>query len=108
MPHYQKRIETTEINAGLNRPLPFRQQQQSPYTYTTQPVVAAAKETVNAAHELSLAEGLRFERRIFHALFALVRVCCSVCILLCVCVCFFFFLNYLCVCVCVILCVCVF
>jgi len=36
-------------------------------------VVAAAKETVASAHELSLAEGLRFERRIFHALFALVR-----------------------------------
>lgn len=36
-------------------------------------MVAAAKETVNSAHELSLAEGLRFERRIFHALFALVR-----------------------------------
>jgi len=26
---------------------------------------------VNAAHELSLAEGLRLERRIFHSLFAL-------------------------------------
>lgn len=30
----------------------------------------AAKETVNAADELSLQEGLRFERRLFHALFA--------------------------------------
>lgn len=30
----------------------------------------AAKETVNAADELSLQEGLRFERRMFHALFA--------------------------------------
>jgi len=30
-----------------------------------------AKETVNAAEELSLAEGLRLERRIFHSLFAL-------------------------------------
>jgi enoyl-CoA hydratase/carnithine racemase len=30
-----------------------------------------AKETVNAAHELSLAEGLRLERRLFHSLFAL-------------------------------------
>ena len=29
-----------------------------------------AKETVNASYELSLAEGLRFERRIFHGLFA--------------------------------------
>jgi len=28
------------------------------------------KETVNASYELSLAEGLRFERRMFHALFA--------------------------------------
>ena len=26
---------------------------------------------MNAAHELSLAEGLRLERRIFHSLFAL-------------------------------------
>ncbi|KDQ57698.1 hypothetical protein JAAARDRAFT_130404 [Jaapia argillacea MUCL 33604] len=32
--------------------------------------VQAGKETVNAAYELSLAEGLRFERRIFHGLFA--------------------------------------
>lgn len=29
-----------------------------------------AKETVNASYELSLEEGLRFERRIFQALFA--------------------------------------
>lgn len=35
-------------------------------------MAAAAKETVNSAYELSLAEGLRFERRIFHSLFALV------------------------------------
>ncbi|KAF8141454.1 ClpP/crotonase [Boletus edulis] len=32
--------------------------------------VAAGKEVVNAALELSLAEGLRFERRLFHSLFA--------------------------------------
>lgn len=32
--------------------------------------VQAAKEVVNAAYELNLAEGLRFERRIFHGLFA--------------------------------------
>ncbi len=37
----------------------------------SQPVAAAAKETVNSAYELNLAEGLRFERRIFHSLFAL-------------------------------------
>ena len=30
----------------------------------------ACKEAVNAADELSLQEGLRFERRLFHALFA--------------------------------------
>ena len=30
-----------------------------------------AKETVNAANELNLTEGLRFERRIFHSMFAL-------------------------------------
>ncbi len=34
------------------------------------PSVMAAKEAVNAAHESSLAEGLRFERRLFHSLFA--------------------------------------
>jgi enoyl-CoA hydratase len=32
--------------------------------------VLAAKESVNAAFESSLAEGMRFERRIFHSLFA--------------------------------------
>ena len=32
--------------------------------------VQAAKEAVNAADELSLQEGLRFERRMFHSLFA--------------------------------------
>ncbi|KAH8828131.1 ClpP crotonase [Flagelloscypha sp. PMI_526] len=32
--------------------------------------VQAGKEVVNAAYELSLQEGLRFERRIFHGLFA--------------------------------------
>mmetsp|Transcript_12647 Transcript_12647/g.29755 ORF Transcript_12647/g.29755 Transcript_12647/m.29755 type:complete len:287 (-) Transcript_12647:315-1175(-) len=37
----------------------------------SKPVTALAKETVNAAQEMSLAEGLRFERRIFHSLFAL-------------------------------------
>jgi enoyl-CoA hydratase len=34
------------------------------------PSVLAAKESVNAAFESSLAEGTRFERRIFHSLFA--------------------------------------
>ncbi|KAG0704704.1 hypothetical protein DFH29DRAFT_801460, partial [Suillus ampliporus] len=32
--------------------------------------VSAGKEAVNAAFELSLAEGLRFEKRLFHGLFA--------------------------------------
>jgi len=36
----------------------------------SQIAVQAGKEVVNAAYELSLAEGLRFERRIFHGLFA--------------------------------------
>jgi enoyl-CoA hydratase len=35
-----------------------------------QVAVQAGKEVVNAAYELNLAEGLRFERRIFHGLFA--------------------------------------
>jgi len=34
------------------------------------PSVLAAKEAVNAAFESSLAEGVRFERRVFHSLFA--------------------------------------
>jgi enoyl-CoA hydratase len=34
------------------------------------PSVLAAKESVNRAFETSLAEGIRFERRIFHSLFA--------------------------------------
>ncbi|CAG8451687.1 3031_t:CDS:2 [Cetraspora pellucida] len=37
----------------------------------SQPVIQAAKESVNAAYELSLREGCRFERRIFQALFSL-------------------------------------
>ena len=37
----------------------------------SRPVIAMAKETVNAAYELNLAEGLRFERRIFHSMFSL-------------------------------------
>lgn len=37
----------------------------------SQPVVAMAKETVNASYEMTLDQGLRFERRIFHSLFAL-------------------------------------
>src|SRR6478609_5582345 len=34
------------------------------------PSVLAAKEAVNRAFEVSLAEGIRFERRVFHSLFA--------------------------------------
>jgi enoyl-CoA hydratase len=34
------------------------------------PSVLAAKEAVNRGFETSLAEGVRFERRVFHALFA--------------------------------------
>ena len=38
----------------------------------SRPAVAMAKETVNAAYEIpSITEGLRFERRIFHSMFAL-------------------------------------
>lgn len=36
----------------------------------SQPVVMMAKESVNRAYETTLAEGLRFERRLFHATFA--------------------------------------
>ena len=34
------------------------------------PAVYAAKESVNRAYETTLAEGVRFERRVFHSLFA--------------------------------------
>ena len=34
------------------------------------PSVYAAKESINRAFEMTLAEGVRFERRVFHALFA--------------------------------------
>ena len=37
----------------------------------SRPAVAMAKETVNSAYDLNLAEGLRFERRIFHSMFAM-------------------------------------
>jgi enoyl-CoA hydratase/carnithine racemase len=36
----------------------------------SRPAVAMAKETVNSAYELNLAEGVRFERRIFHSMFS--------------------------------------
>ena len=36
----------------------------------SRPAVFAAKEAVNRAYETTLAEGIRFERRLFHALFA--------------------------------------
>jgi len=36
----------------------------------SRPSVLAAKEAVNRAYETTLAEGVRFERRLFHALFA--------------------------------------
>jgi len=36
----------------------------------SRPAVLMVKESVNRAHETSLAEGLRFERRLFHSLFA--------------------------------------
>jgi enoyl-CoA hydratase len=35
------------------------------------PVVMMAKEAVNRAYETTLAEGVRFERRMFHATFSL-------------------------------------
>jgi enoyl-CoA hydratase len=37
----------------------------------SRPSVMMAKEAVNRAYEKTLAEGLRFERRLFHSLFAL-------------------------------------
>ena len=34
------------------------------------PVAMMTKETVNRAYETTLAEGIRFERRVFHSMFA--------------------------------------
>jgi len=34
------------------------------------PVAMMTKESVNRAYETTLAEGIRFERRVFHAMFA--------------------------------------
>jgi enoyl-CoA hydratase len=36
----------------------------------SRPIVMMAKEAVNRAYESTLAEGVRFERRVFHATFA--------------------------------------
>ena len=36
----------------------------------SQPIVMMAKETVNRAQEMTLAEGVRFERRVFLSMFA--------------------------------------
>lgn len=36
----------------------------------SQPIAMMAKESVNRAYETTLAEGIRFERRLFHAMFA--------------------------------------
>ena len=36
----------------------------------SRPAVFMAKECVNRAYETTLAEGVRFERRVFHSLFA--------------------------------------
>ena len=35
------------------------------------PAVMMAKEAVNRSYETTLSEGLRFERRVFHSMFAL-------------------------------------
>jgi enoyl-CoA hydratase len=36
----------------------------------SRPAVMIAKEAVNRAYETTLSEGVRFERRVFHSLFA--------------------------------------
>ena len=40
----------------------------------SQPIVGIAKEAVNATYEMTLTEGLRLERRLFHSTFATVRL----------------------------------
>jgi enoyl-CoA hydratase len=34
------------------------------------PIVMMTKETINRSYETTLAEGIRFERRLFHSMFA--------------------------------------
>jgi enoyl-CoA hydratase len=46
-------VKTAEIIAGMSRP-----------------IAMMTKESVNRAYETTLAEGIRFERRLFHAMFA--------------------------------------
>lgn len=36
----------------------------------SQPIIAMAKESVNQAHNLSLRDGIQFEKRVFHSTFA--------------------------------------
>jgi enoyl-CoA hydratase len=36
----------------------------------SRPIVMMAKEAVNRAYETTMAEGIKFERRVFHATFA--------------------------------------
>jgi enoyl-CoA hydratase len=36
----------------------------------SRPIAMMTKESVNRAYETTLAEGIRFERRVFHAMFA--------------------------------------
>jgi enoyl-CoA hydratase len=36
----------------------------------SQPIAMMTKETINAAYETTLSQGLRFERRLFHSMFA--------------------------------------
>lgn len=50
----EEAVKTAEKIAGMSRP-----------------VAALTKEAVNRSYEMTLAEGIRFERRLFHSLFAL-------------------------------------
>ena len=50
----EEAVKTAEKIAGMSRP-----------------VTALTKEAVNRSYETTLAEGIRFERRLFHSLFAL-------------------------------------
>ena len=52
------------------QPIPSRPPPNPPQIATfSKPTTAICKEAVNVAYELTLAEGVRFERRMFHATF---------------------------------------
>ncbi len=64
------RFGQPEINLGVEQLLPEALAVAAVIAEKSLPVAMLVKESVNRAFEVSLAEGIRFERRVFHATFA--------------------------------------